>query len=84
MDYKYKNLLLNLPTRHIIHMIKEKDGELKQQLKKIANVDLNNFFVLGSTETISKVFSAGNSLRLVGNKYAWFGLTKVSSFSFSL
>lgn len=55
MDYKYKNLLLNVPTRHIIHMVKNQPNELRQQLKDIAKVDLNNFFVLGSTDTISKV-----------------------------
>ena len=78
MDYKNKNLLLNIPTRHVIDMIKENDGELRQQLKMLAKIDLNNFFILGSTETISKVFSVGNSLKLIGSKYAWYGLTKVS------
>lgn len=76
MDYKYKNLLLNIPTRHIIHMVKDQPAELRQQLRDLAKVDLNNFFVLGSTETISKVFSSGNNLKLIGAKYAWFGLTK--------
>ena len=78
MDYKNKNLLLNIPTRHVIDMTKENDGELRQQLKMLAKIDLNNFFILGSTETISKVFSVGNSLKLIGSKYAWYGLTKVS------
>ena len=78
MDYKNKNLLLNIPTRHVIDMAKGNDGELRQQLKMLAKIDLNNFFILGSTETISKVFSVGNSLKLIGSKYAWYGLTKVS------
>ena len=77
MDYKYKNLLLNIPARHLIQMVKETDAETRLQLKQIADVDLNNFFVLGSMDTISRVMSVGNALQLVGNKYAWFGLTKV-------
>lgn len=76
MDYKYKNLLLNIPTRHIIHKVKETDADIRVQLKKIADVDLNNFFVLGSMESISRVMSAGHALGLESNKYAWFGLTK--------
>jgi ionotropic glutamate receptor len=78
MDYKYKSLLLNVPTRHIIHMIKDNDAELRQQLLKISEVDLNNFFILGSKDTVMRVMSAGNNLKLFGSKYAWFGLTKVS------
>ena len=84
MDYKNKNLLLNIPTRHVIDMIKENDAELRQQLKMLNEIDLNNFFVLGSTEVISKVFSVGNNLKFIGSKYAWYGLTKVSKpFAFS-
>ena len=78
MDYKNKNLLLNIPTRHVIDMIKENDAELRQQLKMLNEIALNNFFVLGSTEVISKVFRVGNSLKFIGSKYAWYGLTKVS------
>ena len=83
MDHKYKNLLLDIPTRHTIQKIKETDLELlRQQLRKAADIDLNNFFVLGSTDTISKVFTIGHSLKLIGTKYAWFGLTKVLKWGF--
>ena len=82
MDYKNKNLLLNIPTRHVIDKIKDNEAELRQHLKMLAEIDLNNFFVLGSSDVISKVFSAGNSLKLIGPKYAWYGLTIVSKAHF--
>ncbi len=48
MDFKYKGLLQNLPVRHIIHRVKGTDAELRQQLMRLSEVDLNNFFVLGT------------------------------------
>ena len=79
MDYKYRHLLLNVPTRHIIQMIKDtgSDAEMRMQLENLANKNLNNFFILGSTETISKYMSLGQRMNLIGAKYAWYGLTLV-------
>lgn len=76
MDHKYKSLLQNLPVRHVIHMIKGTDSEVKKQLMKLDDVDLNNFFVLGSQKSISRVLDVANGLKLYGSKYAWFTLTK--------
>ena len=80
MDYKYRHLLLNIPTRHIIQMIKDtgSDSEMRMQLENLANKNLNNFFILGSTETISKYMSLGQRMNLIGSKYAWYGLTLVN------
>ena len=38
---------------------------------------LNNFFIIGTTDQISKIMSFGKSMNLVGTKYAWYGLTLV-------
>ena len=76
MDYKYRDLLLNVPTRHVIHSLEENDAGLRSQLRRIADIDINNFFILGSVQSVSKVLSIGQSIQLSGAKYAWYGLTQ--------
>ena len=77
MDYQYKHLLINVPTRHIIQKMKKSETELKDQLNKFAMRELNNFFIIGTTNQISQIMSFGKSMNLVGTKYAWYGLTLV-------
>ena len=77
MDYQLKHLLINVPTRHIIQKMKKSENDLKYQLNKFAMRELNNFFIIGTTDQISKVMSFGKSMNLVGTKYAWYGLTLV-------
>ena len=77
MDYQYKHLLINVPTRHIIQKMKKSENDLKDQLNKFAMRNLNNFFIIGTTNQISKIMSFGKSMNLVGTKYAWYGLTLV-------
>lgn len=54
MDHKYKALLQNIPTRHVITAI-GKSNELSDQLDKLRNLDINNFFILGSLNSIKAV-----------------------------
>mgnify|MGYP002045148698 FL=1 len=67
---------MNVPTRHVIHSLEENDAGLRSQLRRIADIDINNFFILGSVQTVSKVLSVGHSIQLSGAKYAWYGLTQ--------
>lgn len=54
VDHKYKALLQNIPTRHVITAIAN-DKERAEQLVKLRNLDINNYFILGTVESISKV-----------------------------
>lgn len=54
MDHKYKALLQNIPTRHVITNIGG-DGEREQQIEKLRNLDINNFFILGSLNAANRV-----------------------------
>ena len=54
MDHKYKSLLQNIPTRHVIISI-AKDGEKAEQIEKLRNLDINNFFILGTLQSIKSV-----------------------------
>lgn len=54
MDHKYKALLQNIPTRHVITAI-AKPAERPQQIAKLRSLDINNFFILGSLQSIRDV-----------------------------
>jgi glutamate receptor, ionotropic, invertebrate len=54
MDHKYKALLQNIPTRHVITTIGA-DSERAEQIEKLRNLDINNFFILGSLQSIKAV-----------------------------
>lgn len=54
MDHKYKALLQNIPTRHVITAIAG-PADREQQIEKLRNLDINNFFILGSLTSIKAV-----------------------------
>lgn len=54
MDHKYKALLQNIPTRHVITAIAP-EAEREKQIEKLRNLDINNFFILGSLTAIKGV-----------------------------
>lgn len=53
MDHKYKSLLQNIPTRHVITNINTE--QRAEQIEKLRNLDINNFFILGSLTSIRNV-----------------------------
>lgn len=61
MDHKYKALLQNIPTRHVITSIGN-DKDRGEQIEKLRNLDINNFFILGSFPSIRKVLGKINDL----------------------
>lgn len=76
MDHKYKSLLQNIPTRHIIASIDDVTS-IKLHLTRFRDVDIVNFFVLGKLTTIKSVLDNANSNKLFGRKYAWHVITQV-------
>ncbi|KAJ0183146.1 hypothetical protein K1T71_001122 [Dendrolimus kikuchii] len=76
MDHKYKTLLQNVPTRHVITPVKsfQKD-EIKNQLRGLRELDIVNFFIIGSLRTIKNVLEAADENQFFGTKTAWFALT---------
>lgn len=61
MDHKYKALLQNIPTRHVITSI-AKPADRPQQIAKLRNLDINNFFILGSLQSIRDVLGKKNKI----------------------
>jgi len=76
MDHKYKSLLQNIPTRHIIAAIDDTTS-IKLHLTRFRDVDIVNFFVLGKLSIIKSVLDHANSNKLFGRKYAWHVITQV-------
>ncbi|XP_034939121.1 ionotropic receptor 25a-like [Chelonus insularis] len=75
MDHKYKSLLLNVPTRHVIVKAKEYGPPMTDQMKQLRNLDIVNFFILGGEKTIADELATANQLGFTGPKYGWYALT---------
>ena len=66
MDHKYKALLQNIPTRHVITAAAG-DRERAEQLEKLRNLDITNFFILGSLQSIKNVLGECKIILLFNN-----------------
>ncbi|KAL1505374.1 hypothetical protein ABEB36_004957 [Hypothenemus hampei] len=76
MDHKYKSLLQNVATRHLIDEISSDVNKIPDQLEDLVKLDLKNFFVLGSLDNLQKVLEAAEKKNLFNRMYAWHVLTK--------
>jgi hypothetical protein len=74
MGHKYKSLLQNIPARHIIAPI---SANIREQLERLREVDVNNFFVLGRLSSIKDVLEVANNADFFTRKFAWHALTQV-------
>nr|APZ81419.1 ionotropic receptor 25a [Adelphocoris lineolatus] len=75
MDHKYKSLLLNVPARHIMGRVRNIQ-EIRNQLTRFKELDIVNFFILGSLSTIRNVLNEANGMKFFDRKYAWHAITQ--------
>uniref|UniRef100_A0ABM1IVT1 Glutamate receptor ionotropic, kainate 2 n=1 Tax=Polistes dominula TaxID=743375 RepID=A0ABM1IVT1_POLDO len=75
MSYKYNSLLLNVPTRHVINNIAQNVKDMKEQLSRLRDLDVVNYFILGDEKTIHMVLQTAEVLNFIGHKYGWFVFT---------
>ncbi|XP_057341195.1 ionotropic receptor 25a [Microplitis mediator] len=75
MDHKYKSLLLNIPTRHVIVQSKIDTNEILNQLQRLRDLDIVNFFVLGEEVTLKSYLDAAEMKNFTGRKYGWYAFT---------
>lgn len=73
MGHKYKTLLQNIATRNIITSIDK--NKLETQIQKLSKMDLVNFFILGSLDTIKDVLTIASKNSLLNRTYAWHVIT---------
>ncbi|XP_066145499.1 ionotropic receptor 25a-like [Euwallacea fornicatus] len=76
MDHKYKALLQNVATRHLIDEINPDTSKIPEQLDSLVKLDMKNFFVLGDLDTIQIVLESAELRKLFNRMYAWHVLTK--------
>jgi ionotropic glutamate receptor len=76
MDHKYKSLLQNIPTRHMIVKVSQEDGV--GQLKRLREKDIFNYFIIGRLTTIRQVLDSAQANEFFGRQFAWYGITAVS------
>lgn len=74
MDHKYKSLLQNVATRHVIAPIQ--DGDIKEQLQKLRKLDILNYFILGNLANIKRVLDAADAVGYFNRKFAWHAITQ--------
>lgn len=74
MDHKFKSLLQNVATRHVIVPIKAAN-EIRDQITNLRKLDLVNFFLLGSLTNIKKVLDAADAINYFNRKFAWHAIT---------
>lgn len=76
MDHKYKSLLQNVPTRHIIAQM-EDVRSVKRQLTRFKDLDIVNYFILGRLANVKNLLDTANSNKFFGRKFAWHVITQV-------
>ncbi|CAG2060883.1 unnamed protein product, partial [Timema podura] len=74
MDHKYKSLLQNMPTRHVIIKVNE-SMPVKKQIQKLRDLDIFNFFIVGRLSTIKDVLDNANINKFFAPHFAWHALT---------
>ncbi|KAJ4432354.1 hypothetical protein ANN_20973 [Periplaneta americana] len=75
MDHKYKSLLQNIPTRHMI--VKVDMGNTEGQLKRLRERDIFNYFILGRIDTIKAVLDGAEENGFFDRQFAWHGITMI-------
>ena len=50
MNHHFKNLLLNMPVRHIFNKLMPDNGSLAEQIKRMTSMEIKNFFILARQE----------------------------------
>ncbi|XP_071447959.1 ionotropic receptor 25a [Hetaerina americana] len=79
MGHKYKSLLQNVPTRHVISPIggaAKTSQSIRDQLTRLRDLDIANFFIIGKLGTAKAVLDAANTNKLFGRQFAWHVITK--------
>lgn len=81
MYHKYKSLLQNLPTRHLLTKV-EKTQNLYGQIDKLVHVDIFNFFIAATPTQISEVLAKASNPQAkdgpwFSDEFAWYSMSLV-------
>jgi len=81
MYHKYKSLLQNMPTRHLLTKL-ESSEKLTGQIVKLVHVDIVNFFIASTPTAISETLSKASNPNATDGPYfsdefAWYSMSLV-------
>ena len=71
---KYKSLLKNRPIRHMFSKI---ETNINNQIRRLEDMDIVNFFIVGKIDRINQVLMAAGQENYFGKKYSWTAISKV-------
>jgi len=82
MYHKYKSLLQNMPTRHLLTKTLREPSKLYEQIEKLVHVDIVNFFVAGTSKQVTEVLKQATNPNAKGGPYfsdefAWYSMSLV-------
>ncbi|XP_076372060.1 ionotropic receptor 25a isoform X2 [Tachypleus tridentatus] len=76
MEHKFSTLLENVQTRHMILSVDGTMEDLKKRASDLDRSDIDNFFIVGTTETLTNALSTAQENKMYGREFAWFLISK--------
>lgn len=83
MYHKYKSLLQNMPTRHLLTKVEKERSAIRKQIDRLVHVDIVNFFIAATPNEISSVLAESSDPTMkdgpyFSDEYAWYSMSLVS------
>ncbi|XP_059221283.1 ionotropic receptor 25a isoform X3 [Stomoxys calcitrans] len=75
MDHKYKSLLRNMQTKHVITSVAKDDSKRKKQIERLRKLNITNFFILGNLSTINLILETVKPT-FFERTFAWYAITQ--------
>lgn len=85
MYHKYKSLLQNMPTRHLLTKLEKSIPTVRKQIDRLVHVDIVNFFIGASPNEISGVLAEASDPEMkdgpyFSDEYAWYSMSMEPGF----
>lgn len=86
MYHKYKSLLQNMPTRHLLTKLEKDSAGIRKQIDRLVHVDIVNFFIAATPNEISSVLAEASDKDMkdgpyFSDEYAWHSMSLVHMYS---
>lgn len=87
MYHKYKSLLQNMPTRHLLSKIEKNVTALRAQIIRLIHVDIVNFFIAAPVDQVTEILVQASNPDVpdgpyFSDEYAWYSMSQVTTLHF--
>jgi len=84
MYHKYKALLQNMPTRHLLTKVERENSALRKQIDRLVHVDIVNFFIAATPNEITEVLTQASDPEMrngpyFSDEFAWYSMSLVNN-----